>query len=112
MNYSRFSQWAGIEPQRCRQRDDIGYDVNYVGHWIAVTPQPTSHGTIMAAVLGGCQDHRIHCAIDYTPRYKDQPPTVEVGCIPKMFRWDEGDEVVSSIPVLLLTEYLEQLGGR
>jgi hypothetical protein len=109
--HSLLSRWAAIEPARCRQRDETRFDVQYAGHWITVTDQPSSHGAIIVAVFEGCQAHRLHCAIDYTPRYEDHPATVEVGCVPRMFRWDEGDEVVFSIPALLLTEYLERLKG-
>lgn len=60
-------------------------------------------------MLAGCHENNIHCEIDYTPRYEQQPPTVEVGCIPKTFRWNVGEEIISSIPILLLEEYLERL---
>jgi len=106
---SLLSRWAAVEPRRCRQRDDSTFDVEYLGHWIGVTAEPISHGAIIASVFAGCQEHNIHCAIDYTPRYEKQPAMVEVGCIPKAFRWDEGEEVISSIPILLLEEYLERL---
>ena len=106
---SLLSRWAAVEPQRCRQRDDFSFDVEYLGQWIAVTAQPISHGSIIAAVLAGCHDNNIHCEIDYTPRYEQRPATVEVGCIPKAFRWEEGEKVISSIPILLLEEYLERL---
>jgi len=101
---SLLSRWAALEPQRCRQRDDLSFDVDYIGRWITVTAQPISHGAIMAAVLNGCHENSFHCEIDYTPKYEQQPATVEVGCIPKAFRWNEGEEVISSIPVLLLEE--------
>jgi len=106
---SCLSRWAAIEPRRCRRQDDASFEVQYLGHWMVVTPQPPSHGTIIAAVLGGCEDNRIHCAIGYEPRYKNEPATIEVGCIPKMFSFNRGDEVIASIPVLLLDKYLEQL---
>ena len=109
---SLLSRWAAGEPQRCRQRDDFNFDVEYLGHWIAVSAQPISHGTIIASVLAGCQENNIHCEIDYTPRYEQQQATVEVGCIPKAFRWNEGEEIISSIPILLLEEYLERLEQR
>jgi hypothetical protein len=103
------SQWAAVEPQRCRQQDDDCFEVLYSDRWMEVTAQPASHGTIIAAVLEGCHSNQVYCEIEYTPRYEDQPPTIEVGCIYKAFRWDEGDEVIYSIPSLLLTEYLERL---
>lgn len=106
---SLLSQWANLEPHRCRQQDENRFEVLYLGEWLAVTDQRASHGSIIAAVLAGCQDNQIYCSIDYTPRWEDQAATVEVGCIPKMFRYREGDEVISSIPVLLLVEYLERL---
>jgi hypothetical protein len=109
---SLLSRWAAVEPQRCRQRDDFSFDVEYLGHWIAVSTQPISHGSIIASVLAGCQENNIHCEIDYTPRYEQQPATVEVGCIPKAFRWNQGEEIISSIPILLLEEYLERLEQR
>lgn len=106
---SLLSRWAAVEAQRCRQREDSSFDVEYLGHWIEVSANPASHGAIIASVFAGCQANNIHCVIDYTPRYEQKPAMVEVGCIPKAFRWDEGDEVVSSIPVLLLEEYIERL---
>lgn len=109
---SLLSQWANLEPQRCRQQGEKHFEVLYLGEWLAVTDQRANHGSIIAAVLAGCQDNQIHCAIDYTPRWEDQAATVEVGCIPKMFRYREGDEVISSIPMLLLVEYLERLRKR
>jgi hypothetical protein len=109
---SLLSRWAAVEPQRCRQRDDFSFDVEYLGHWIAVSAQPLSHGTIIVSVLAGCHENNIHCEIDYTPRYEQQPASVEVGCIPKTFRWNEGEEIISSIPILLLEEYLERLEQR
>lgn len=102
-------RWAELEPERCRLRDDAGFEVYYLSHWIAVTTQPISHGAIIAAVIGGCQENRVHCTIDYTPRYRDEPPTLEVGCIPRAGSYDSGDSVISSIPVLLLGEYLERM---
>lgn len=106
---SLLSRWAAVEPKRCRHRDDSSFDVEYLGHWIEVGAQPISHGAIIASILAGCQENNIHCAIDYTPHYEQKPAMVEVGCIPKAFRWDEGAEVISSIPTLLLEEYLERL---
>lgn len=106
---SLLARWAAVEPQRCRQRDDSSFDVEYLGHWIAISAQRDSHGAIIASVLAGCQANNIHCAIDYTPRYEQQPATVEVGCVPKAFRWDQGEEVISSVPTPLLEEYLERL---
>ena len=106
---SLLSRWAALEPLRCRQRNDSSFDIEYLGDWIAINAQPISHGTIIASVLAGCQENNIHCEIDYTPKFEQQPAMVEVGCIPKAFRWDEGEEVISSIPVLLLEEYLERL---
>jgi hypothetical protein len=106
------AQWARMEPERCRKLDDLRFDVEYLGYWIPITALPISHGAIIASVLSGCQANRIHCEIDYTPRYEQQPATVEVGCIPRAFRWDEGEEIISSIPSLLLQEYLERLEQR
>jgi hypothetical protein len=74
-----------------------------------ITAQRESQGAIIAAVLEGCHQNRIYCNIEYTPRYEDEQPTVQVGCIHRAFRWDEGEGVIYSIPNLLLTEYLEQL---
>jgi hypothetical protein len=74
-----------------------------------VTAQLFSHGAIIASLLAGCQENNIHCKIDYTPRYEQQPATLEVGCIPRAFRWDEGEENISSIAILLLEEYLDRL---
>jgi hypothetical protein len=106
---SLLSQWAAVEPQRCRQKDDTRFDVQYSGQWLPVTDDSASHGSIIAAVLEACHNNRIYCCIEYTPRYEDEPPTIQVGCVHKAFLWDEGEEVISSIPSFLLTEYLEQL---
>lgn len=106
---SLLSQWCAIEPQRCAQKDDNLFEVLYSGGWMKVAAEAASHGTIIAAVLEGCHHNHIYCNIEYTPRYKDEPPTIQVGCIYRTFRWDEGDEVVYSITSLLLTEYLERL---
>ncbi len=110
---SLLAKWAAIEPQCCRRNSDSSFDVRYLSDWLKVTAQPASHGTIIAAVLSGCQDNQIHCEIDYTARYEDHAAEIQVGCVPGMFRYDLGDEAISSIPVLLLTEYLERLeAGR
>ncbi|MEK6324752.1 MAG: hypothetical protein AABN33_24180 [Acidobacteriota bacterium] len=106
---SLLSRWAAVEPKRCRQRNDFSFDVAYLGQWITVTVQAISHGAIIASVLAGCQENEIFCSIDYTPRYDQQPASVEVGCVFRAFRYAEGEEVISSIPGLLLKEYLEQL---
>ena len=70
---SLLSRWAAVEPQRCRQRDDFSFDARYLDLWIIVTAQPLSHGAIMAAVLGACQENGIYCSIAYTPRYEQEP---------------------------------------
>jgi len=106
---SLLSQWAAVEPVRCRQKGDTRFDVQYSGEWLPVTDKAANHGTIIAAVLEACHSNQIYCQIEYTPPYEDSPPEIQVGCIYKVFRWDEGDEVVYSIPSLLLTEYLERL---
>ena len=105
-------RWAAIEAQRCRRRDEDSFEVLYLGCWMAVTADSAGHGPIIAAVLGGCEENRIHCEIDYTPRYEREPANISVGCIPRMFRFDEGDEVIASIFLLLLMEYLERLEDR
>lgn len=110
--HSLLLQWTTLEPQRCRQQDDIHFEVRYLDHWLTITDQPVSHGNIIAAVLAGCQENQIYCTIDYTPRYENIAATIEVGCIPKMFRYRDGDEVISSIPTLLLMEYLSRLQRR
>lgn len=104
--------WSKAEPVRCRQNEDGSFRVMYLGEWLRVTSDPASHGTIIAAVLGGCQENLIYCEIEFTPRYQDYPNTLEIGCIHKMFRYREGEDVISSVPVLLLTEYLERLEKR
>lgn len=106
---SLLSQWAAVEPQRCRQKDDTKFDVRYSGQWLPVSDDSASHGLIIAAVLEACHSNRIYCCIEYTPRYEDEPPAIQVGCVHKAFLWDEGEEVISSISPFLLTEYLEQL---
>jgi hypothetical protein len=103
------SQWAATEPERCRQVDDFGFEVRYAACWLKASADPGGHGAIIASVLEGCQQHQIYCDIEFTPRDEEQPPTVEVGCVHKVFRWDEGDEAVYAIPTLLLAEYLERL---
>ena len=106
---SLLTQWAAIEPQRCRRRDDDRFDVQYSGQWTPITAQPESHGAIIAAALEGCHQNRIYCNIEYTPRYEEEPLMVAVGCIHRAFRWDDGEDAIYSIPSLLLAEYLEQL---
>ena len=103
------SQWAAIEPHRCRQKDDGQFDVLYAGHWAAATAESADHGALIASILEGCHANKIYCNIEYTPAFEDESPTVQVGCIHRAFRWDEGDEAIYSIPQLLLTEYLERL---
>lgn len=106
---SLLSQWAAAEPQRCRRKDDDRFDVWYSAQWLPVTDNAESHGSIIAAVLEACHSNQIYCCIEYTPRYEDEPSTIQVGCVHKAFLWDEGEEVISSIPPFLLTEYLERL---
>ncbi|MBI1763273.1 MAG: hypothetical protein HYR56_17755 [Acidobacteria bacterium] len=105
------AKWATAEPQRCRKVDGQ-FEALYFGNWLKVDAARAHHGNIIAAVLDACHANSIYCEIEYTPRYEKQPPSIEVGCIPKMFRWDEGDEVIASIPELLLTEYLERVDKR
>jgi hypothetical protein len=102
-------QWSATEPHRCQQKDDRNFDVLYAGQWMAVTAEPASHGALIASILEGCHANKIYCNIEYTPAFEDELPTVQVGCIHRAFRWDEGDEAIYSIPKLLLTEYLERL---
>ncbi|WP_178381643.1 hypothetical protein [[Phormidium ambiguum] IAM M-71] len=44
--HSLLLQWTTLEPQRCRQQDDIHFEVQYLGHWLTITDQPVSHGIV------------------------------------------------------------------
>jgi hypothetical protein len=106
---SLLSKWSVLEPDRCRRKDTTSFKVLYADNWMEVTSDSTSHGLIVAAAMEGCHKNRIYFNIDYTPEHKEQSAQIEVGCIPKMFRWDKGDDVVYNIPILLLEEYLDRL---
>ena len=109
---SLLAYWARIEPQRCHYLEDDCFEVKYYDQWIAVKPDITSHGAIIAALLHACQEHSIYCKLEFTPRYEETPHTIQVGCIYKVFRYREEDDVITDIPLLLLTEYLERLENR
>jgi hypothetical protein len=109
---SLLSGWAAIEPQRCRQLDDVSLELEYLGQSITITAQPISHGSIIASVLAGCQENKIYCSIGYTASHDQQHASVDVGCVFRASRYEQGEEVISSIPDLLLREYLERLEQR
>ncbi len=102
-------RWAKAEPERCRRGKDSIFELLCAGKWLPVNLQPEDYGLILGSLLTGCHDHRIYCCIEYEPQYNDRPPTVSVGCIPRMFAWNDGDEAIASIPILLLEQYLERL---
>ncbi len=109
---SLLTYWAKVEPQRCHHLEGDCFEVKYYDQWITVKPNTASHGAIIAAVLEACQEHSIYCKLEFSPRYEEEPNTIQVGCIHKVFRYREEDDVIAYTPLLLLTEYLEQLEGR
>ena len=105
-------QWAGCNAERCRVAAGNRFAVLYQGQWLSVTSAPEHHGTIIAAILEACQGKGFHFKITYTPRYESEPECVQVGCIPRFFRYREGETAITMIPVLLLQEYLDRFTGE
>jgi hypothetical protein len=104
--------WSKAEPSRCKQIEEDSFVVLYLGEWLPASSKTNTHGNIIVSVLEGCQENAIYCEIEFTPRYEDDPATLQVGCIHKMFRYREGEAIINSVPELLLTEYLERFTDR
>ncbi len=106
------TQWAGCDAERCHVAAGNQFAVLYQGRWLSVTAELEHHGAIIAAIMEACQSQGFHFKIDYTPRDESEPECVQVGCIPRVFRYREGETAITMIPVLLLQEYIDRFTGE
>ncbi|MDJ1171297.1 hypothetical protein PMG71_17855 [Roseofilum sp. BLCC_M154] len=100
------SQWAKLEPQRCRQRNSRSFEVIYQGDWYSVADYPGSHGMIIAAVLDSCQHQQIACSFEYVPQPLDTPDRLQLSCQSDRVIQHQDDNLVSQIPAFFLEQYL------
>ncbi len=106
---SLLAQWASIEPQRCRQLNEVNFKILYQGTWYSITDVPSSHGMLIAAILDSCQSNAMYCAIEYQPCNPHQMPEIKTSFFHNAFTCRGGEEVISKLPESLLYDYLERL---
>lgn len=109
-------KWTNLEPQRCQWEGGDIFEVLYQGHWYPVNSRhPSSHGTLIVAMLEACEARNYLYSIERVPRPDpdsgyDSEPEILVGVgIHKYWQYRQGDSLTSVIPELLLGEYLNRL---
>ncbi|MBP0014641.1 MAG: hypothetical protein J7545_09380 [Roseofilum sp. SBFL] len=100
------SQWAKLEPQRCRQRNSRSFELIYQGDWYSVADYPGSHGMIIVAVLDSCQKRQMSCSFEYVPQSLDTPDKVQISCQSDRVIQHQDPEILTKIPEFLLEQYL------